>query len=237
MTGIQDIFLANIVDSNHSISEKKLKKGEGVYSTIKTLLRFDFDGKLKTLWLEEEKRAKLLTTLKGRIQSASLERGVRFKEFESITAKLRHAFLALQGGKGLLSPCKRLLRKKPSIVYFHPNAPLLLAIRDMQTLLCNSTTRPTRCRELVAGWPNYIGVVDASSFGVGGIVIGKLLPCRPTVFRLQWPPDITASVISNKKKKRANHKFGPQNGRIVTTVAYDRTHMHKPHREAHSPLQ
>jgi hypothetical protein len=55
---------------------------------LKTLLGFDFDGKQKTLWLEEEKRAKLLTTLKGWIQSAAHEQGVGFKEFESITAKL-----------------------------------------------------------------------------------------------------------------------------------------------------
>ncbi len=53
----------------------------------------------------------------------------------------------------------------------------------------------------MAGWPNYIGVVDASSFGIRGIDIGKLLPCWPTVFRLQWPPDITASVISNRNMK------------------------------------
>ena len=200
MIGIHDVFPANMVDSNDPISEKKLKKGEGVYSTTKTLLGFDFDGKRKTLWLEEEKRAKLLITLKGWIRSASGERGVSFKEFESITAKLRHAFMALQGGKGLLSPCNRILQKKPSIVYFHRNTPLLSAITDMRTLLRDSTTRPTRCKELVAGWPDYIGVVDASSFGVGGIVIGKLLPCRPTVFRLQWPPDITASVISDRNR-------------------------------------
>ena len=45
------------------------------------------------------------------------------------------------------------------------------------------------CREL-------IGVVDASSHSVGGVIIGKLSECLPMVFRLQWPPDITANVIS-----------------------------------------
>ena len=52
----------------------------------------------------------------------------------------------------------------------------------------------------MAGWPDYIGVVDASSFGVGGIVIGELSQCRPTVFRMQWPPDITSSVISDRNR-------------------------------------
>ncbi len=88
---------------------KILRKGGGQYSTLKTLLGFDFDGKQKTMWLEEAKRAKLLTTLKGWIHAGDTERGVPYKEFKLVTAKLRHAFLALQGGKGLLSPCNQLL--------------------------------------------------------------------------------------------------------------------------------
>ncbi len=55
MHGIHDVFPADIIDSNDPISEKKLKKGEGQYSTLKTLLGFDFDGKQKTMWLEEGK--------------------------------------------------------------------------------------------------------------------------------------------------------------------------------------
>jgi hypothetical protein len=35
MTGIHDVFPANIVDANNPISEKKLLKGEGQYSTPK----------------------------------------------------------------------------------------------------------------------------------------------------------------------------------------------------------
>ncbi len=38
-------------------------KGEEQYSLLKMLLGFEFDGKQKTMWLEEEKRAKLLTIL------------------------------------------------------------------------------------------------------------------------------------------------------------------------------
>jgi hypothetical protein len=70
----------------------------------------------------------------------------------------------------------------------------------MRTLLRKSTTRPMRCKELVAGFPNYISVCDASSFGAGGIIIGELSECFPTVFRLQWPPDVTAAVVSDKNR-------------------------------------
>jgi len=51
------------------------------------------------------------------------------------------------------------------------------------------------------GWPDLIGVVNASSHGVCGIIIGELSECLPTVFRLQWPPDITANVISEANPK------------------------------------
>jgi hypothetical protein len=110
MTGIHDVFPANVVDGNDQISEKKLLKGEGQYSLFKTLLGFDFDGKRKTLWLKEEKRAKLLTILHGWIRSGNLNRGIPFGEFELVVAKLRHAFVALLGGGGLLSPTNRLLK-------------------------------------------------------------------------------------------------------------------------------
>jgi hypothetical protein len=70
----------------------------------------------------------------------------------------------------------------------------------MRTLLRESTTRPIRCKELVAGWPDYVGVCNASSFGARGFIIGKLSKCHPTVFRLQWPPDITESVVSDKNR-------------------------------------
>ena len=116
-------------------------------------------------------------------------------------AKVRHAFTALPGGRGLLSPCNRLLKRHPPVFYFHRNNSLHAAISNCQTILRESTSRSTRCRELVLGWPDFIGVVNASSRGVGGIIIGKLSECLPTVFRLQWPPDITANVISEANPK------------------------------------
>jgi hypothetical protein len=65
MTGIHDVFPDDDNDGNVSISEKKLKQGDGEYATTKTILGFDFDGVNKTLWLEEAKRALLLTILQG----------------------------------------------------------------------------------------------------------------------------------------------------------------------------
>jgi len=135
MTGIHDVFPANINKGDDPISEKKLLKGDSQYSLMKTLLQFDFDGNRETLWLEEEKRAKLLTILHQWLCATSREHRIPFNKFESVVAKLRHAFTALPGGRGLLSPCNRVLKLRPPVVYFHRNEPLRSAISNCRTLL------------------------------------------------------------------------------------------------------
>jgi hypothetical protein len=89
MAGIHDAFLPDTNDSNDPISKKKLLKNKGQYSTLKTLLGFDFDGSAKTMWLESAKWEKLLTILKGWVRAGKRDTaGIPFKEFESVVAKL-----------------------------------------------------------------------------------------------------------------------------------------------------
>jgi hypothetical protein len=197
MTGIHDVFPPDNDDSNDPILEKKLRQQEGQFSTRKTLLGFDFDGIAKTMWLEDAKREKLLTALKGWIRAG--ERGmagIPLNEFKSVTAKLQHAFTCIPDGVGLLSPCNKILQLKPRTVYLHRNKPVLNAKKGCRTLLRESTREPMRCRELTCGWPDYIGIVDASSHSVGGVMVGELSGCVPTVFQWQWPEDIRTQVIS-----------------------------------------
>jgi len=180
------------------------------------------------MWLEEEKHAKLLTILHSWLRAGSLNRGILFGEFESVIAKVWHAFTALPGGRGLLSPCNRLLQKRPLVVYFHRNDSLHAAISNCRTILRESTSRSTRCHKLVAGWPNFIGVADASSHGVGGVIIGELSECLPTVFRLQWPPDITANVISEANPKGTIINSDLELAGSRPTVAHDGARMWSP---------
>ena len=202
MKGIHDVFPEDSDDEADPISLKKLRQGDGRYSTRKCILGFDFDGEGKTLWLEEEKRALLLTILHGWLRgSRRAQSGVPIKEFESVTAKLRHAFTAIPAGKGLLSPCNWVLRTRPEVVYFHSNKGLLQAISDARTLLRESTMKPTRCKELVAGWPDFIGVQDASGQGVGGVVFGENMECPPTVFRYEWPDDIKQNIVTGTNRR------------------------------------
>ena len=184
MTGIHDVFPADEDDDEDPISLKKLKQGEGEYSTRKTLLGFDFDGVHKTMWLEEAKREKLLTVLKGWIHMTSRERGIPFAKFRSVTAKIRHAFTCIPQGVALLSPCNRMLKVEPRYVYLHRNDQLLRSIKGCRTLLRESFQEPTRCRELTSRWPDFVGIVDASSHGVGGgrsSIRGKVQVCSDSI--------------------------------------------------------
>jgi hypothetical protein len=63
MTGIHDIFPVDDADDNDPISNKKLKKGEGMWDLNKEILGFDFDGDTKTMILGESKLQFLLTIL------------------------------------------------------------------------------------------------------------------------------------------------------------------------------
>ena len=175
--------------------ERKLRQGKGIYDTLKTLLGFDFDGKGKTMWLESAKREKLLTILKGWIQTGTQgSAGISLDEFESTIAKLCQAFTCILIGQGLLSPCNRVMQQRPAHVYIQRNHAVLTAIKGCWTLLCELTTEPTRCKELVAGWPDYIGIVDASGHGAGGVEFGENLACTPVVFHWEWPEDIKQDI-------------------------------------------
>jgi hypothetical protein len=109
---IHDVFPPSNNEATDPVSIKKLCKGDGKFETKKIILRFDFDGNKKTVWLEAEKRAALLTILHHWIRGATkLNRGIPFTEFELATAKLHHAFTALPEACGLLSPCNWIIQK------------------------------------------------------------------------------------------------------------------------------
>jgi len=111
-------------------------------------------------------------------------------------AKLWHAFTTIPSGVGLLSPCNRILATKPQVVWINKHERVFTTLRGCRSLLRESTKDPTRCKELVSEWPDFVGIVDASSHGMGGVVVGELSTCVPTVFRWEWPPDIKVDIKS-----------------------------------------
>jgi hypothetical protein len=96
------------------------------------------------------------------------------------------------------------MRKQPENIFLGRNEKLSTAIKDMTTLLRESTKNPTRCKELVMGHPDYVGVKDASIHGVGGIIVGENKACVPTVFRVEWPEWVKQEVLKTNAGKKGN---------------------------------
>jgi hypothetical protein len=84
------------------------------------------------------------------------------------------------------------------MVYLHHNPMLRVAIMGCRTLLRESSDSPTRCRELVGGWPDYIGVCDALLHGVSGVIFGENEACVPTVFRWEWSQEVKDAYHAKK---------------------------------------
>ncbi len=190
--GIHDVFMAdNNIPITLSLRRSSSNAMGNMLLYMKTILGFDFDRVNKTIWLKEAKQAHLLTVLHGWICSSKTGmNGVPFKEFESVVAKIRHAFMVIPAGRGLLTPCNQILQTKPSLVYLQCNPMLRAVMMGFQTLLWESSDSPTRCRELIGGWLDYIGVCDALSHGIGGVIVGENKACVPSVFCWEWPQQV-----------------------------------------------
>ena len=103
MMGVHDVFPEDDVDGEDPLSLKKMKQLESLWALHKDILGFTFQGLDKTVWLEAPKRDAILTTLHKWIRSAAKGYScIPFVEFQSIISKLRHAFISIPNGKGLL---------------------------------------------------------------------------------------------------------------------------------------
>jgi hypothetical protein len=199
MCAVHEVFPPDADPAEDPISLKKLLQGEGSWDVVKDILGFVFNGDDKTVWLSDGKRDALITTIKEWLRSTrkNARFGVPFAEFRSVIYKVRHAFMALPAGKGLLSPFYKLLGRAPPVVFPQKNKALYSSLEECVVFLRETASSPTLCRSLVMAWPDIVGVTDASSFGVGGIIVGERWAIPPTVFRYQWPDIITQAVKSD----------------------------------------
>ena len=82
MMGVHDVFPKDEVDGEDLLSLKKMKKMDSMWALMKDMLGFTFDGIEKTVWLEEQKRDALLTTLHKWLRCAKKGySAIPYKEF------------------------------------------------------------------------------------------------------------------------------------------------------------
>ena len=195
--GIHSIFPPTNI-SNHCggdpISEKKMEKGDGRWDFKKEILGWIFDGNEFTIFLPPEKSKKVQIAIKhlAKKKTATLH------EWQQIMGKLNHACIGLPSGRGLLSPLNNAMKGGPEIITLKP--PTIQALIDWCILIQRISSRPTSVKELTPGLPWFIGYVDASKFGVGGVWIPGSFYIKPTVWRILWPADIQKALVSAQNK-------------------------------------
>jgi hypothetical protein len=134
------------------------------------------------------------------------------KRLETIVGFVMHAARILPTSKGLMTPVYQGYKHRPPIVGLRANAELQYTLSDIRTLIRSIAERPTHVHELVPLPPSFVGMVDASSTGAGGIWMVPFL--KPIVFRTEWPPNILRWYRS---KELTNSEMA---GIVLEDVAY-----------------
>jgi hypothetical protein len=186
-------------DAKDPISEKKMLKGDGRWDTKKEVLGYLLDGVARTVQLPPDRAADLLKE----IASILRKQRVPLKRFRSIAGRLQHAARILPAARAFFTPINNALRGLPSFVGLSRTGEVRHALIDIAAVIRDLAHRPTHVSELVQGSLAHTGYCDASAFGAGGVWFGGDQDMDPIVWRVEWPPDITTAVVSDKNPSGA----------------------------------
>jgi hypothetical protein len=153
-------------------------------AVTKEVLGFLVEGERRTVQLPPAKATAICDELKKLLK----RKNIPFKRLEKIVGKLIHACTILPTSKALLTPVYRSMTARPSVVGLGKASEVRAALIDLRSMVQSIASRPTHVYELVNRPPTFIGMVDASSTGVGGIWLLPNWP--PIVYRHQWPDQI-----------------------------------------------
>jgi hypothetical protein len=176
------------------VSEKKLEKGDARWATKKEILGFLLDGRKRTIQLTNAKADAIVLEITRVLRKQKIP----LKRFQKLLGKLQHAAGILPAAKSLFTPLNVSLRDDPKWIPIPVGSDVRYAMLDFKTLIRNLAARPTHVMELEFDRDDFVGYCDASAFGAGGVWFSGLLSLTPTVWRVEWPSDITANVVSDK---------------------------------------
>jgi hypothetical protein len=147
------------------ISESKLSKRDGAWSTRKNILGWDVDTAAGTLCLPQHKALRLIEL----IQTFQAKCHALRHHWSSLLGELRHMSLVLQGAAHLFSILQSPLVNQPQSSRLHPHPIIHTALTDWKALMASLVTESMPIASIVPRRPAYLGTADASTQGVGGI--------------------------------------------------------------------
>ncbi|KAL7525054.1 hypothetical protein ACHAWF_002174, partial [Thalassiosira exigua] len=159
----------------------------------KELLGWVFDGATRCIELATKKQEAILKELKNVLR---MKRGVPFKRIEKLVGKLRHAAIGIPGGKGLFGPINQMMQFRPRYVRWKTWRAARQAFDDWRQLIRAAAKEPTHTKELVPDEADYVGALDASGEGAGGVWIPGKTELAPIVWRFEWPPEVVTRLVT-----------------------------------------
>jgi len=210
LIGIHSIFpppgLSND-PTDEPISIKKLKSGDGLWSTQKEILGWLFDGIMlhaTTKWQSDQNTC----TPHPDIQTkTSLPRQTRKMEWTSYACNNQHpkwrGFLLLLVATIATKGKSKFYKNK----LIQLNSETKQALQDWTELLCTANLHPTPCADLLPAPATYSSYCDALKSRAGGIWFGIEKSPPPIVWHTTFPSYIQDEVVS----LRYNLQFGPGN--------------------------
>jgi hypothetical protein len=174
------------------VSIKKLERGDAQWSATKEILGYVLDGKARTIRLPSDKATRIITELHRVLRKTRIP----IKRFQSLVGKLRHAANILPAARSLFTPLNNALKGDPSWISLGKATEVRSAFQDFLIIIRELERRPTHVSELVFGPNAYIGFVDACKKGAGGVWFGGENSLQPIVWRIPFPDDVTAEVVS-----------------------------------------
>ena len=174
---------------NEAVSLKKLRKGDGSWSTRKEILGWIIDTVRQTIELPAHRKLALATIF----QDLASCRRVSNKTWQKYLGKLRFVSTAIPGCAGLFSALQ-VAHNRANGNRIRINASLRSHIDAFASLAASLCHRPTHLAEIVPQEPSFLGTTDAAKAGMGGVFYDH--QGTPYVWRQPFPEDIQRNLVS-----------------------------------------
>jgi hypothetical protein len=180
------------VDGKEPITDPKLEKGNGNFTSDKEMIGFIFDGIKWTVCLPP---AKAVAYIKERHRILR-RKPVPLKDLQTLVGKLGHASIILPAARGFFTPINAAMQGGLKRIDLGVRSDIRAALNDLCSLICILGSHPTHVWEILIDMPCYVGYHDAMAEGAGGVCfsLGHQMP--PVVWRLAFLPDIAQDVVS-----------------------------------------
>ena len=183
------------------VSLKKLRQGDCTWSTVKLVLGWVIDTVAMTINLPPHRVERLWEILDSIPKS---QKRTSIKKWHKVLGELRSMSIALPGTRNLFGQLQKALSDSNGGRVTLKRG-VHQALDDFRWIANDLASRPSRIAEIVPLTPVAEGHHDASGKGAGGIWFpGEgLIPrkgvdaTKPVIWRVEWPADITADIVSS----------------------------------------